>query len=119
MKKNNKGFTLMEMLIVVAIIAILVAVMIPTFTSALEKSREATDIANIRSTYAEAMVKYLDGTLTDAGVTSPKMTQTKGGWQYVTDIPEYMTGVSAMSITKDQTVTVTVDDEGTPTFTLK
>ena len=37
--KNTKGFTLMEMLIVVAIIAILVAIAIPTFTKQLEKAR--------------------------------------------------------------------------------
>ena len=52
MKKNNKGFTLAELLIVVAIIAVLVAIAIPVFTSQLEKSREATDAANIRSAYA-------------------------------------------------------------------
>ena len=39
--KNTKGFTLMEMLIVVAIIAILIAIAIPTFTAQLEKAREA------------------------------------------------------------------------------
>ena len=39
MKKNNKGFTLAELLIVVAIIAVLVAVSIPTFNNQLEKSR--------------------------------------------------------------------------------
>ena len=56
MKKNNKkGFTLMEMLIVVAIIAVLVAIAIPVFTNQLEKAREATDEANIRSAYAEVM----------------------------------------------------------------
>ncbi len=53
MKKNNKGFTLAELLIVVAIIAVLVAIAIPIFTSQLEKSREATDLANVRSAYAE------------------------------------------------------------------
>jgi type IV pilus assembly protein PilA len=52
MKNNRKGFTLAELLIVVAIIAVLVAVAIPVFTSQLEKSREATDAANIRSAYA-------------------------------------------------------------------
>ena len=41
--KNKKGFTLMEMLIVVAIIAILVAIAIPTFASSLNKARVATD----------------------------------------------------------------------------
>ena len=54
--KNSKGFTLMEMLIVVAIIAVLVAIMIPTMTSALEKSREAADLANTRSAYAQLLV---------------------------------------------------------------
>lgn len=49
MKKSNKGFTLMEMLIVIAIIAILIAIAIPTFNSALEKSRQKTDLANARS----------------------------------------------------------------------
>ena len=60
MKKNNKGFTLAELLIVVAIIAVLVAVAIPVFSAQLEKSREATDVANIRSAYAEVVTKYLE-----------------------------------------------------------
>ncbi|MDD6102022.1 MAG: type II secretion system protein [Clostridiales bacterium] len=52
MKKSNLGFTLSELLIVVAIIAVLVAVSVPIFTTQLEKSREATDLANVRSAYA-------------------------------------------------------------------
>lgn len=54
MKKNNKGFTLAELLIVVAIIAVLVAISIPIFTTQLEKSREAVDISNMRAAYAIA-----------------------------------------------------------------
>ena len=52
-KRNEKGFTLAELLIVVAIIAVLVAIAIPVFSNQLEKSRDATSIANIRSAYAE------------------------------------------------------------------
>ena len=55
-RKDHSGFTLMEMLIVVAIIAVLVAISIPTFTNILEKSRESTDLANVRSAYAEVLV---------------------------------------------------------------
>lgn len=58
---NKKGFTLMEMLIVVAIIAVLVAIAIPTFNGALTKAKEATDVANIRAAYAEYQVKAISG----------------------------------------------------------
>ena len=51
--QSKKGFTLMEMLIVVAIIAVLVAIAIPVFNGALTKSKEAADVANVRATYAE------------------------------------------------------------------
>ena len=57
MKINRKGFTLAELLIVVAIIAVLVAVAIPIFGSQLEKSREAADLANVRAAYAEVLTE--------------------------------------------------------------
>lgn len=59
---NKKGFTLMEMLIVVGIIAVLVAIAIPTMKNQLEKSREATDAANLRAAYAECAVAMVNDT---------------------------------------------------------
>ena len=108
--KNNKGFTLMEMLIVVAIIAILVAIAIPSMTTQLEKAREAADIANIRSTYSEAMVKYLEGDSLETdgsavAASTAKMTQTATGWKYV-EWPAYLGNV--WSPAKGDTVKVTV-----------
>ena len=50
----------MEMLIVVAIIAVLVAVAIPTFSSQLHKARVATDWANVRSYYAQLQCEFME-----------------------------------------------------------
>ncbi len=62
-RTNKKGFTLAELLIVVAIIAVLVAIAIPVFGSQLKKAHDAVDVANVRAAYAEIMTaKIVDGT---------------------------------------------------------
>ena len=70
---KNGGFTLVEMLIVVAIIAILVAVSIPIVNNALDRARHATDQANERSAKAEIMIRYLSEESLD-------ITKTCCGW---------------------------------------
>lgn len=57
--RKKGGFTLIEMLIVVAIIAILIAVSIPMVGSALESARNATDAANERSFKAALVSGHL------------------------------------------------------------
>ena len=58
--RNKRGFTLAELLVVVAVIAVLVGISIPIFTSQLEKSRESTDLANVRAAYAEVMAEAIE-----------------------------------------------------------
>lgn len=81
MKQNKNGFTLMEMLIVIAIIAVLIAVAIPVFASQLEKTREATDLANVRSAYAQVSTEALLGD-SEATVTV-NLKQKQADWQSV------------------------------------
>ena len=62
MLHNKKGFTLIEMLVVIAIIAVLVSIIIPTVTAATDKAAAAADAANLRSTLgalnAEILVNH-------------------------------------------------------------
>ncbi len=58
--ENKKGFTLAELLVVVAIIAVLIAIAIPVFAASEEKAREAVDLSAIRDAYAEAKIHRLE-----------------------------------------------------------
>lgn len=113
-RKNEKGFTLAELLIVVAIIGVLVAISIPIFTSQLEKAREATDLANIRSAYAEASAAVLtDGSEKETKTTAPA--QSTGAW--VTDTSAIKWATLPTNVTKGTAFTVTVKSDGTATIT--
>ena len=52
-KKNKKGFTIIELVIVIAVIAILAAVLIPTFTTVIEKSHQSNAVSRAKSAYTE------------------------------------------------------------------
>lgn len=140
-KLNKKGFTLAELLIVVAIIGVLVAISIPIFTAQLEKSREATDKANIRDAYAvivadqmapDANIATTNGTKeiaytaavidgTTGAVTTPAsatitLLQSQNGWQSgATDIAGK--DVPDDLAKKDGKIKVSVSDTGVVTFT--
>ncbi len=114
MKKNNKkGFTLAELLIVVAIIAVLVAISIPIFSAQLEKAREATDAANIRASYAEAMAAFLtDDSQNQAGSTVTIKQKDTSKWDISTDFPSNLTGTNGLTSGQKYTVTVSKGTNG-------
>ncbi|MGO4948269.1 type II secretion system protein [Blautia sp. Sow4_E7] len=103
---NESGFTLAELLIVVAIIGVLVAVAVLLFSKQLEKSREATDLANVRAAYAEVMsaaitedkdVEYNGEKIYDNGVYSANIAlkQKQNDWQ------SYPVTIADVTVTKD------------------
>ncbi len=59
-RKNKKGFTLAELLIVVAILAVLTAIAVPLFVGALDNAKEATRDANVRAVRGAAAVAILE-----------------------------------------------------------
>ena len=114
-RENKKGFTLAELLIVVAIIGVLVAVSIPIFTTQLERSREATDIANVRSAYAALAADFIaTGSASTATVTAQ---QKQDGWQggggtIITQINGVESSVSIPA--KTDNYSITLDTSGAP-----
>lgn len=77
MKRNDKGFSLIELIIVVAIMAILVAVIAPNLTKYLSKSKKNADIANadeIEKIYEQALA------MTGVEVADPDAS-ILGGWE--------------------------------------
>lgn len=103
--RKNKGFTLAELLIVVAIIGVLVAISIPIFSSQLHKAKVATDWANLRSFYAEIQADYIS-----TGEYNPKIkvdwyTDSSYDWHSVTLLNgqkiEMKAGICAVSFTEE------------------
>ena len=48
-RNTKKGFTIVELIIVIAVIAVLAAVLIPTFSNLIQKAQEAKDTALVRN----------------------------------------------------------------------
>ena len=114
MKMNKKGFTLIEMLVVIAIIAVLVAIVIPVVGNSTEKAKEAADAANIRSAIATVTTQAISSTYTQPTVV--ELTQT-GDFEALDDITDIggfpldkFNGMASVSIAWDedaQEITVT------------
>ena len=59
-KMNNKGFSLVELIVVIAIMAVLIGVLAPQFMKYVEKSRESTDIQNLDTCVSAVRTYYAD-----------------------------------------------------------
>ncbi len=60
-QKNNKGFSLVELIVVIAIMVVLVAVLAPVFTKYIESSRRSTDVQNANAIAEAVLADVADG----------------------------------------------------------
>lgn len=87
-REEKGGFTLAELLIVVAIILVLVAIAIPVFTGAMNSANEAVAKGDIRSVKAEAVTYHLLNGADAAGAKYSATVDTKGEVGKMTKVTE-------------------------------
>lgn len=90
-KLDLKGFTLVELVVVIAVIAILIGILAPAYTKYVERSRESTDLANARSAYSEIMMRLAEKDEIPDPITIP-LKQKMSDWQ--TPLPISIGGVT-------------------------
>ena len=98
MKKNQKGFTLVELMIVVAIIGILAAVAIPKFAEMLEKSREGATKGNL-SAIVSGIALYVSDQQGQSPATLDTASQYTNSQTYPGFVPQYMDSLPGVKAT--------------------
>ena len=124
-KMNNKGFSLVELIIVIAIMAVLIGVLAPQYIKYVERSRESADLDNYQIIVDALNINAADvsgttltaGTIVFAVNTAPNVTTTNAS----TILASQSANLNGMTMKSakygNATVTITVDASGIPTFT--
>ena len=80
--KNNKGFSLVELIIVIAIMAVLVGVLAPTYLQYVEKSKKSNDVQTVDSIVNALEICAIDPEVQAAGDWSIKIVISTTGTSY-------------------------------------
>jgi type IV pilus assembly protein PilA len=107
MRKNNrKGFTIVELVIVIAVIAILAGVLIPTFSGIITKAQESAEVQKVSAAYKEAYALEL---AEGKGEFTTAKTETVGDYTFTWTV-DTDNEITAVDVTGSTGFTVTYSD---------
>ena len=115
-RKKSKGFTLIELIIVIAILAVLAAIALPKYNNSKRKSVITAHNANVRVLESAALNYVANGGVAPAGqtITWPSDPSHK---EYVKNYPKVPKGITELKDNAGQDYTVTITDKGDVTVT--
>ena len=85
--KNNKGFSLVELIIVIAIMAVLVGVLAPTYLQYVEKSKKSNDVSTVDSVINACEIAAIDPEVMSDGTTDLTITFYSNGTTAMNIVP--------------------------------
>lgn len=98
LRNNKKGFTLVELIVVLTILAVLAAMLIPALQGYIEKSLETADVLHVREAYMEVLTASLTND-TENQVKTVKLKQKQDDWQSMDPIT--IAGITHYKVDKD------------------
>ena len=107
LRNNKRGFTLVELIVVLTILAVLAAMLIPALQGYIEKSLETADVLHVREAYMEVLTASLTND-TENQVKTVNLKQKQDDWQSMDPIT--IAGITHYKADKD-----TLNWKGIPT----